>query len=919
MATANNGNRPPGGGRAVDVPPPTPRHEPAVRRDHFDTPTIAPPAKPPVPKAKDGKRPPPIPQRSKSFATRRSSVQSGVARTDGTQLTEATPLASAVLLVGSKFAMLEGLGKALEARQLAVETATKDELLDKVVVAAPDLIVLLGDAAEDGGLASVRTLARSGLSSVVPVVLLTDDDRLDARVRAFRHGIAACVKTSPSVDAIAAELAELAAEIPTRKGVERGRVGQTTLADLVDLLSNEVRSGILSVTPGGSTGAGGVQVLLGGGRPVSDIIDEFVSQLKTQVVSAEPLEYEFDEWAAGTVQLLSKESSPPPPNPVDLTGVRIVLADDDAARADAVAQALRREGAVVVVIELAPEGVRFERVQVLDPAILLIGDRQLKRGAALIRQMRDDPRLRWVSLLVVRWDEIWKADAAEPSMAQLSNAVASLVESERAILALGKSAPEFDTRLEILGPARLLRALVQAERPLRVTVNSPRASISVDLAEGLVVGASGTTFGKGAVDLAGSPALAGLLVLGSGRVTVQQVEQAQHANLMAPVEIALNQALAEEPPIPPSVAPVTTSLRAVDAALLAQPDSSKPMPPAEPAHADSAPAHAVDEIDVEVAAPSERLEPTPRRSKTGRVLGGLLLVAVVAVAGVAVYYPGLLDRVRGAPVTPKIQEKAAELPVSDPPLAPQPVAAPEPSPADVLRRVENGDPEEIKKLEAKPPASRTPEESIALARGRAAGKRHELDELRRAVKTDAALAKNPETLQKLAAYARDPQTAHEALRTLAEMPSSEGADLLYDLWTGTPEKTPTTELAQELVGSDQVRKKASPALAAVLELRRAQSCEEVKQLLPRVRKEGDQRAVRPLVKLLAKRGCGPQGAQDCHPCLRGSRLLTDVIMVVEKRPPPETAATPPSPLGPVRTEKPAEKKPAKKPYKPKGP
>ena len=124
---------------------------------------------------------------------------------------------------------------------------------------------------------------------------------------------------------------------------------------------------------------------------------------------AEPLQYEFDERAGGTVQLLGADgSSINLPAASDVSGLRVLLADEDSARADAVAQSLRGHGATVVVTDFNPPEQRFARLRQLDPAILLIDEAGLRgAGYQLVRRMRRDTRLRWASLLVVRWDEIW--------------------------------------------------------------------------------------------------------------------------------------------------------------------------------------------------------------------------------------------------------------------------------------------------------------------------------------------------------------------------------------------------------------------------------------------------------------------------------------------------------------------------------
>jgi hypothetical protein len=193
----------------------------------------------------------------------------------------------------------------------------------------------------------------------------------------------------------------------------------------------------------------------------------------------------------------------------------------------------------------------------------------------------------------------------------------------------------------------------------------------------------------------------------------------------------------------------------------------------------------------------------------------------------------------------------------------------------------------MKELEARPQESRSVEESLALAAGRLAQRRGELDRIRVAVARDPSLAEKAETLRALRSNAEDPATASAALRAMAELPGPRGADLLYDIWTGTTKRTETTRLAEELVNGEEVRKKASPALAIALEIRRVKDCDEAKPVLTRAIQEADRRSVRPLTRLLKKTGCGKTGARDCFPCLRHGKMLNDAIGAAEKRAPPE--------------------------------
>jgi hypothetical protein len=141
----------------------------------------------------------------------------------------------------------------------------------------------------------------------------------------------------------------------------------------------------------------------------------------------------------------------------------------------------------------------------------------------------------------------------------------------------------------------------------------------------------------------------------------------------------------------------------------------------------------------------------------------------------------------------------------------------------------------------------------------------------------------PSVLIELRQHLARPHAAAEALRALAAMQGSVGADLLYEVWTGTKERTDTTELARELVHSREVREKASPALAVALDLRSTESCEDNRTLLASVATHGDRRTIPLLAKLVRNRGCGPTKRSDCYPCLRKGDELTKAIKAVKNR------------------------------------
>lgn len=459
-----------------------------------------------------------------------------------------------VLLVGADKSFHTAIAAALAQHGVYVETAPAHGVVDAVVAAAPDLVLLVGDAALDGGSSVLAHLHTSPQSSVTPVAILADDTALDERLRAFRHGAAAVIPRSASVDAIADRVAKLAREIPERDGGTVGYVGEATLEELVQALSKELRSGILSVRTSKGTDDESIRVVLGGGRPLAQTIDEFVSRIRKHVVHAEPLKYEFDERAGGTVQLLGADALEHGSVADDVAGLRILLADEDAARADAVAQALRSHKAEVVVTDFDPPDMRFQRLRQLDPAILMIDEPSLRApGFRLVRRMRRDTRLRWGSLLVVRWDEIWSNTDGAARIARTLGTLAALAEPERSLAERIDLGAAFDTRLEITGPARLLRAIAASPHAIRITVHNPRVQVRVDVSDHLIAGARAQMQGDAGPPIEGAVALSALLVLGTGRVHVERIAEADTVNIMSPVDVALSLADSEAPPLAPSL------------------------------------------------------------------------------------------------------------------------------------------------------------------------------------------------------------------------------------------------------------------------------------------------------------------------------------------------------------------------------
>lgn len=218
------------------------------------------------------------------------------------------------------------------------------------------------------------------------------------------------------------------------------------------------------------------------------------------------------------------------------------------------------------------------------------------------------------------------------------------------------------------------------------------------------------------------------------------------------------------------------------------------------------------------------------------------------------------------------------------PAAPETPAAPA---GGLAARAASGDEAAKKSIEARPLAQRTADEVTALARARVEAQRKELAELARKIKLLPKIVKeDKEVAARLKELTRDREIATDTLRMFASLPGPTGPDLLYNVLSAGKKDDTTTQLAHDLLYAKDVRPNASLELSALLDLRKAEKCEEVAAALPAVKRDADRRAIIPLMRFENKRGCGDKGKEDCWKCLRDGDLLKDAQLAVQKRPAP---------------------------------
>jgi len=266
---------------------------------------------------------------------------------------------------------------------------------------------------------------------------------------------------------------------------------------------------------------------------------------------------------------------------------------------------------------------------------------------------------------------------------------------------------------------------------------------------------------------------------------------------------------------------------------------------------------------------------------TGRLVMVLGITLPIAL-GLGVVLGMLVFGSRAAPPAPA---PSAARPSAEPAAS----AAP---PMTLTERAASGDYKSIDELKQKAPDARTPEETLALARGRSHNKSAALAGLALEIKKNPDLVKNRDQVQRLRDFLADRETTNQAAEVIVGLPGTLGPDLLFEA-TGSRSQHDTAQLAEDLLATKEVRDKASPALGVTLALQRAKECEEFKTLLPTVSEQGDRRALPALIKLASKHGCGDDGKDDCYACIRELDTdkkaidLGDAITAVKRRAPPK--------------------------------
>ena len=125
----------------------------------------------------------------------------------------------------------------------------------------------------------------------------------------------------------------------------------------------------------------------------------------------------------------------------------------------------------------------------------------------------------------------------------------------------------------------------------------------------------------------------------------------------------------------------------------------------------------------------------------------------------------------------------------------------------------------------------------------------------------------------------------DAFALLESKMGAVGIDILYDIAFGASGRQypQAATRARHSLEVDDVRGRASPALAVLLDFRDAKTCDAKRALLDRAGDHGDTRMLLLLQPYLATRGCGFLSHADCYPCMHRDTALRDAMSAIQDR------------------------------------
>jgi CheY-like chemotaxis protein len=207
-----------------------------------------------------------------------------------------------------------------------------------------------------------------------------------------------------------------------------------------------------------------------------------------------------DTWEdlSSTISVESAENSPeyrvlpsnPPTSPAKsrIRGLRLLIVNDDPIRVDALAMDLRNLGAIVAVGDRFTSGYT-QAAKFLPDAIISDLIRPDEPGFRFIQTLRRHPLLRWSSVILSTWWKETGEGEGQVMLDQVLDQLEELLAPVRIIEERIAAKRPLGDRMEMTGPAALLRLLANANLTGALWVNDGWNKFTVEMSEGRILSA----------------------------------------------------------------------------------------------------------------------------------------------------------------------------------------------------------------------------------------------------------------------------------------------------------------------------------------------------------------------------------------------------------------------------------------------
>ena len=224
-----------------------------------------------------------------------------------------------------------------------------------------------------------------------------------------------------------------------------------------------------------------------------------------------------------------------------LAGHRVLVLHPDADIAARKARALQKRGAMA--IGLSNADLEIRRAEALDPDVVIM-DPANRTGllAKLVKEIESDWRLRWSTSLQDEPSR-WGGDGSDASWA--TTAIRALCSWHTSLAHQLSQGASVSMRLEEMGGGALLRVAAASGMSLRVHVEHPHATVDIDLADRMIMGAAGQCGEGDGRTILGGQAISMLLSLPAGRVEITPTEHVELDDLRAAPDLILASATPE--------------------------------------------------------------------------------------------------------------------------------------------------------------------------------------------------------------------------------------------------------------------------------------------------------------------------------------------------------------------------------------